>query len=475
MADEESGTEGGALVSPEFADNEMLAAVAASEATLSRGVKSGAVLAIQKALVALDAAVRADGDFGPRTEAAILSEQYRAQLPKTGVIDAATLRAIDLRLAQKRKDGLLAAMGEGVTTKPSPAETRSNTENPSRTDEGFFEDAAGLPNTNPEPVADPDSPSPDKSTTKGAPLSADRQGMVAALRRALGALDEDKSGIAALERLLAAGRLSAGPLLPNLVAMANMPRNPALMLEAGIEPALLLAQTVRHVENPLRSQQGFGRGTCGAGVLQYLLLRVDPAEFVRLLDGITREAGQVQSRGGRKLILPHSAIARDNSERVDIDRMFQSTLMNHASSMSWIFDYDNPNDDDTFWAAVRGNSQVTVWGFASLYQDLLGVSFASATIMSRSRSELCELAVSRALKGEKVPVIIKFNEYHWLSVEWVERGRDGKPVALVLRNPWGQDDAKGPPRRTALPEGGGRVRITYEDFEANVFGVVVRG
>ncbi|MRG97225.1 peptidoglycan-binding protein [Polyangium spumosum] len=373
---------------------------------------------------------------------------------------------------QKLHEAMAAAIGGAPPRTEVAAEEATG--GPSPKDVAFFEDAAELRGPGPGAVADPDSPPPAADRGGGAakgPLPADRAGLFDAVR---GAIGDDAPANAALERLLSAGRLHEGKLLPHLGTFARTPRNPALLLEAGIEPELLLGQVIRHVDNPLRVQQGRGRGTCGAGVMEYLLLRRDPAELVRLVDGITRQEREVTLRSGKKLVMPRSAISRDESGRVDLDRLFQSAIMNHASAMSWLFDYDNPDDDDTFWAAMRGDSQMAVYGFTSLFQAILGVPFTSVTTLSRPGDEVAGLVARAAARGEKVPVILQFNSYHWCSVEWLEAGKDGKPASIVLRNPWGRDDGGDKPPRVALPEGGGRVRMTYTDFAKNVFGATIR-
>ena len=374
---------------------------------------------------------------------------------------------------EKLHEAMAAAVGAAPPSPGGAAEVATG--GPSRHDVAFFDDAAELRGPGAGPVADPDSPPPaaDRAATKTkGPLPGDRAALLDSVR---GAIGDDAPANAALERILAAGRLHEGSLLPNLATFARTPRNPELLVEAGIEPELLLGQVVRHLDNPLRVQQGQGRGTCGAGVMEYLLLRRDPAELVRLVDGITREAREVTLRSGQKLVMPRSAIARDASTRVDLDRLFQSAIMNHASAMSWLFDYDNPNDDDSFWAAMRGDSQMAVYGFTSLFQAILGGSFTSVTTLSRPKEEVGGLVAKAAARGEKVPVILEFKAYHWVSVECLEAGKDGKPASLVLRNPWGHDAGGDKPPRVALPEGRGRVRMTYDDFVANVFGATLRG
>jgi hypothetical protein len=475
------------LGAPELASNEVLRAVAAGTATLAQGAHGDGVRALQEALGAIGEAMKADGSFGPKTHAAIVALQGGEGLPQTGVVDAATIAALDRRLGARRAQPLEEAMARAAGL--SPEEVAALGRKPSavqasaaasRHDQGYFTDARRLPRVVPGAEPDPDSPPPsvdsvgDRPTTTAAgALAADRSACLDEVRRALGG---DARALAALERLLAAGRLHAGALLPNLATMAGVRRDGRLVLEGGIDPHLVLAQAIRHVDNPLRVKQGARHGTCGAGTMEYVLLRADPAEFTRILDGITREAGEVTLRSGRVLRMPRNAISRDASGRIDIDRLFQSALMNHATLMSWIFDYDNPEDNDSFWAALGGDSRVPLGNFTSLFQDIMGGSYTSVSALLRSGASVAEDVAGALGRGEKVPVLLKWEGgYHWVAGEKIERGADGTPASVILRNPAGSDSCHGIPPRAPLPEGCGRFRMKYADLAAHIHGATIRG
>ncbi|WP_437755715.1 peptidoglycan-binding domain-containing protein [Sorangium sp. So ce1389] len=477
------------LGAPELASNEVLRSVAAGAATLAQGAHGDGVRALQEALgaIGLGDPTKADGSFGPKTHDGIVALQAAEDLPQTGTVDAATIAALDRRLAARRALPLDEALAKAARLSPeqvaalgrAPAAAQAPAA-PSRTDQGYFPDGSGLPQVVPGAEPDPDSPPPAVDSVDDRPatpvsgaLAADRSARLVEVRRALGG---DARALAALDRLLAAGRLHTGALLPNLGAMAGVRRDPRLVLEGGIDPHLVLAQAIRHVDNPLRVKQGACRGTCGAGTMEYVLLRIDPAEFVRILDGITREAGEVTLRSGRVLRMPRNAILRDASGRVDIDRLFQSALMNHATAMSWIFDYDNPEDNDSFWAALGGDSRVPLGNFTSLFQDIMGGSYTSVSSLLRSGASVADDVAGAMGRGEKVPILLKWEGgYHWVVAEKIERGADGKPASVILRNPAGSDSCKGAPPRAPLPEGRGRFRMRYADLAANIHGAALRG
>jgi peptidoglycan hydrolase-like protein with peptidoglycan-binding domain len=466
------------LLSPEFADDALLAAVAQGQATISQGAKSDSVAALQKALTALGVTLKADGSFGPKTQSALADWQKSLGITASGILDGETLVTMDRMLADRRKADLHDAMARaaGMTTgrpapRPAPAPRAEIAK-----DAGYFVDADELPADGHGAPEDPDFPPPSVDKVKplvspGTPLPADRQAMLERVRDVLG---DNIPARAALARILAAGRFHSGKLLPNLAKLATTRRHPELMLQGGINSELLVRQVVRHVDNPLRVQQGVGRGTCGAGVIEYLLLRRDASEFVQLIDGITGFSGEAKTRSGRTVTMPRTAIPRDNTGRIDIDRLFQSTIMNHATAMSWLFDYDNSRDDETFWAAVRGDSQMPIWGFAQMYEDLIGESRTGVSRASRPKDEVADAVEAEVVRGDRVPVILEFTSFHWLNVEWIIRGADGRPAYWVLRNPWGWDEGDDKPPREPMPEGGGRVRMKAANFTDALFAAVVK-
>jgi len=243
---------------------------------------------------------------------------------------------------------------------------------------------------------------------------------------------------------------------------------------SGIDPNLVLAQLVRHLDNPLRVTQGRGRGTCGAATMEYLLLRDEPAEVVRLVDGLTGTAQQATTRGGGTLPLPATAISRDDSGRVDLDRLFQSALMNHATSMSALFDYDNTKDHGDFWSAIQGNSLVPVSGFVSVYDALTGEPHRAESTGSIDAGGVMTLLSLATEHGERPAVLTAFGgpqALHWLALEKLDPAPTAEGKRWVyLRNPWGEDDGTGDPTRWPLPDGGGRIGI-----ERDVFAGILRG
>ena len=73
---------------------------AAGSLPLSKGARGDRAVAVQYGLARLGFPVGAvDGQFGPGTERAVKAFQATAQLPQTGVVDQATVKALDAKLA----------------------------------------------------------------------------------------------------------------------------------------------------------------------------------------------------------------------------------------------------------------------------------------------------------------------------------------------------------------------------------------
>lgn len=90
----------GGLKGDRFAADPTLGAVAAGKAILGVGASGASVAAVQQAFVDMAFLVpgSVDGRFGPQTARSVENFQALAGLPQTGVVDRATMRALD-RLA----------------------------------------------------------------------------------------------------------------------------------------------------------------------------------------------------------------------------------------------------------------------------------------------------------------------------------------------------------------------------------------
>jgi peptidoglycan hydrolase-like protein with peptidoglycan-binding domain len=129
---------GGAVEAPAAAEREAalasaalrgsadLEAIARGERTIASGSRGDAVKKLQQALMAAGYALPrygADGGYGAEGMAAVKKLQRDAHLPETGIVDRATLLALDQKLAAGGPGGAGAAGGAGGTGASAGAAT----------------------------------------------------------------------------------------------------------------------------------------------------------------------------------------------------------------------------------------------------------------------------------------------------------------------------------------------------------------
>jgi len=283
------------------------------------------------------------------------------------------------------------------------------------------------------------------------------------------------------DKLLTDGTLSKRDsqgvtVLENLNKIASTERNENLG-KNNISAEQILNQTIVDLANPLSISQGSGKGTCGACTMQYMLLRNDPAEFTKMVEGLTGKEGSVTLRDGKKLTLPENSIPRDSSQRKDLDRMIQSAIMNEANLMG--LDYDNPSDDGGFIAVLGGNSAIPVGKFQELYQSITGRPMDDPSCYLWGEGDVGSRIQDAVARGEDVPVMLSYGgavDFHWLTVQDIKYDQNGKPESVTLRNPWGHDRnvAEGaeekPPRKHL---GNGLIEMKWSDFQSCLNGAVI--
>jgi hypothetical protein len=94
-----------------------------------------------------------------------------------------------------------------------------------------------------------------------------------------------------------------GTLLHNLDTLATQPLNREIVGQGGNETLRqsLVDSTLADLAAPTANVTQNGANTCASTTVQIALARDEPAEYVRLLAGLTDEDGKVQMRGGGTL------------------------------------------------------------------------------------------------------------------------------------------------------------------------------
>lgn len=226
----------------------------------------------------------------------------------------------------------------------------------------------------------------------------------------------------------------------------------------GISTGEILGNLVQELDEPGIIHQA-DRGTCAATTVQYYMASNHPAEYARLVSDLVCE-GEAQMASGNKLLLDPGSLARDNSTRNHVDRMFQTAAMDRSE----LGDYNNATD-----RRANGSSGLTQDDVTKLMNDVTnGRDGAFQTVKGNSDAIVARIAQSTA-RGIEVPVGMKWaisgmHTGHEMLVTKIEGDK------VYLRNPWGRDEdgsAAMGPRRQVLNDNGDIV-MSRADFQANL-------
>lgn len=247
----------------------------------------------------------------------------------------------------------------------------------------------------------------------------------------------DPAARAALRRMLEEGKLpgakdllGGGTLLDNLATLATQPPGP------GIDRKDVLSQAVRAVADPGNITQGNAL-TCGAATTQIMLARKNPAEYARILAGLSGAEGKVQLAGGNTIT------RQANWDRSDIpggaNQLMQTSFMSYAAGgydAASDTRLDSPAGTD---ATKTGESQPTTHGKKGLYNGEVaflqeGVLGQAVTELEGNSDDVMKKISAQANAGKPVSVLVEGQGGgHYVQVTKVEGGkltyvdpRDGK-------------------------------------------------
>lgn len=144
-------------------------------------------------------------------------------------------------------------------------------------------------------------------------------------------LDSDPEARLSLQMLAIDKKLTGGPadkdgknLLANLDALRTSPK------ADGLEGNKVLAQVVQEIQTPDGINQ-HNRGTCTMASTQILMALKQPAEYTRLITGLSSPEGKVSLANGDSVTRFEGTNKPDDTSRTDSARMFQATMMDYAN------------------------------------------------------------------------------------------------------------------------------------------------
>lgn len=248
-----------------------------------------------------------------------------------------------------------------------------------------------------------------------------------------------------------------GILLDTLLTLSTQ------KLANGLDRATLIDELANAISIPEMIHQG-ARGACVVTSIEYTLAKRNPAEFARLVTGLTGEKGSVVMANGRTLKRNDSGLAKDNSGRSNIDRIFQSSLQDYANGD--LYGYDNTIDNDTsiLTGYLDRGAGLSARDGAKGAGAVLGKAYeANGYVDSPAERASFTKKVQKALRqGDPVFVGMRFGGTgHELALTEISGGQ------VKLWNPWGANEdgrVKGPPRKLNSAEGSGHITMTTRDF-----------
>jgi len=208
--------------------------------------------------------------------------------------------------------------------------------------------------------------------------------------------------------------------------------------QENISREQLLRNIMQEAANPGEINQDT-KGTCTVTSMQYMLNKQNPAEYLRIMQGLTSAGGQVVLRGGETLLRDPGSVAGDNAtNRSASERLFQAAMMELSNGAD---NYDNVTDLST-------SADLSAYGGLDVGQQQAGLK---ALFGQNFKSETNKAAIEQLLIAHSGQ--LTYARLHWgdgghaVVVEKLKNGR------VYFRNPWGAQQIpngtllQNPPRR----------------------------
>lgn len=242
----------------------------------------------------------------------------------------------------------------------------------------------------------------------------------------------------ALQTMLLDGRLTGGKDHKDQgSALVHLSTLASQKLADGVDRRTLVSEVIGELENPVRINQ-HGVGTCGATTAQILLIRQNPAEYVRLMTGLASPAGKAEMAGGDTI--ERVSDWNDDSDvnwqgaRTTASRLFQPAVMDYGEPLPGDA-YDNSEDRNKL-------GPIPLWsglmGLGGICEQLTGKSYDTTMMLWWNRDSAWNDMKQAIADGRgPVPVAVRWNTSgsaggHFVQIDKVE---DGK---VYITNPWGQ-------------------------------------
>lgn len=226
---------------------------------------------------------------------------------------------------------------------------------------------------------------------------------------------------ASLMRLALSGALlrpgrGGATALAGLAALVDAP------LAEGVDRRALVAETIAEIDEPGRVTQGL-KLTCESASVQVLVMRRDPAEYVRLVAGLASPEGRVKLASGDSLVR-----VKDWSSKTDGWRSVPSRLIQPAFATygNLPLAYSNTQDRNE-----KGESGLTNEQLAKLLSGVFGQPFRFLSPENSTSAERMAAYRAAYAKGWESAVWLDWSTGHICLAENEKNGR------VIIDNPYG--------------------------------------
>lgn len=164
------------------------------------------------------------------------------------------------------------------------------------------------------------------------------------------ALRKEPAGRLALQNMLFEGRLPGKATNAEgdttMTALAKLAKAP---MHGDLMPDRVLSEALNEIHRPDAINQQ-NRGSCTMASVQIKLAKENPAEFLRLVQGLASPAGEVKLANGDAIVRESGTERPDNSNRTAPARLFQAAMMEYGNGD---LDYDNTTENQEYLAKYR--------------------------------------------------------------------------------------------------------------------------
>ncbi|MFZ5438766.1 MAG: hypothetical protein ACOZQL_02095 [Myxococcota bacterium] len=252
-----------------------------------------------------------------------------------------------------------------------------------------------------------------------------------------------EKGLAALETLtqnparLSDKDMNGHTLVDNLSELATHAVNADLQAATPDARTQVLDGVLQEVSDPGRYVVQGGYNTCQVTSAQYALVQSNPAEYARLMAGLTGPDGRAVMRGGGVLELQKEHLALGADTRSLSNALFQGAGMEFTNGL---IDYDAARDQQNY--IVTEHTGLPLFMENGLPANLFGQSYLQNVPLFGNANPHLEFLQQYDTTKNGAPVLLDLalpnmggDLVHIVTFDHIENGR------VYFRNPWGPSNS----------------------------------